>query len=170
MSALVASFLVAIGGMSATNEALQWNPDYGAALQATRVNHRPLLVLIDKPADPQKGSTEVVLQPDDAVGDLLAAYTLCYIDANSQYGQSVADVFRARQYPFAAVIDSDGRKVLDKWTGTRTATQWIERLGGPAEAAEAGDWSELVYRGQDEEEPQFSDVSRRGRNARTCRT
>ena len=164
MNALVAGFLVTISSMAASNETPIWNSDYGVALEATKAADQPLLVLIDKPADMGADSGEAVLHPSGELQQLLADYTLCYVDANSEYGRRVADVFRAEQFPFAAVIDSDGRKILSKWTGTRTSDQWIETLGGPSRS------DDLVYRGQEDQPTDFRQIYRRDRGSRTCYT
>jgi hypothetical protein len=130
MNALITAVLIASSSMTATPEVPSWNPDYGIALEATKAAAKPLLVLIDRPADPEQGSQEAVLRSDNGLGEVLAGYTLCYVDATTEYGQRVAQAFSARQFPFAAVIDRQGKRVVSRWTGTRDAAQWSALLGG----------------------------------------
>lgn len=123
--------LIAAGALSAPHGSLDWNSDYGVALEETRDSAKPLLVLIDKPEDPAEGSQEPVLRPDSGLSEVLSEYTLCYVDANTEYGQRVAEVFKTQSYPFTAVIDRQGKKIVEKWTGTLDAQQWNEALEDP---------------------------------------
>jgi hypothetical protein len=115
---------LAVSSAVAAPQAIQWQADYGKALAATRGDDRPLLVVLDKPSDPAAETGQL----EGSQAKLLAAYQLCHIDATTEYGQQVAQVFKADKFPFTAIIDKTGSVVLHKQQGPLTDAQWSKTL------------------------------------------
>ena len=119
---------------ASANASNSWESDYGTALEATRSDNRPLLVVIEDATQAQGTLDELLTQTqltDDANNDsnLLAPYRLCKIDAATDYGKKVARVFGATQLPCTAIIDKTGAVVLFKKFGPITEDQWKTALG-----------------------------------------
>ncbi len=105
-----------------------WQADYGKALEATRNDDRPLLVVLEKPADEQAEAASETEAADDTEAELLKQYQLCRIDATTEYGQRVAKAFGAEQFPFRAIIDKTGSIILHKKAGELTDEEWDATL------------------------------------------
>lgn len=96
----------------------QWEADYGKALEQTRSDSRPLLIVLDTP-EAEKGSVAAeVLGGADK--ELLAAYDLCRVNAGTEYGKKVADAFGAKEFPYVAIIDKTGSVILHSRAGEVT--------------------------------------------------
>ncbi len=102
----------------------KWQADYGKALAATRSDHRPLLIVLDVPSDPNLAVESEKLDAKGEQADLLGAYQRCHIDVSTEYGKKVAKLFGAKEFPFTAIIDKTGSVVLCKKTGQLTEEQW----------------------------------------------
>jgi hypothetical protein len=131
MVSYLATALVAVSFLTASSEAAQWQADYGKALEATRSNDKPLLVVLDKPSDKDSRVDPSLLgegadQGKDA--NLLASYELCHVDVSTTYGKKVAKAFRARTFPHLAIIDKTGSTVLFSRAGKMKADQWENTL------------------------------------------
>jgi hypothetical protein len=113
---------------AATPGKLDWQADYGQALEATRSDHRPLLVVLDVPANPEAALDQTLLSGEGEQAALLGNYQLCHVDASTEYGQQVAKAFGATQFPHTAIIDRNGAYVLFKKPGQITATEWNATL------------------------------------------
>jgi len=103
---------------------LKWQADYGKALAATRSNDRPLLVVLDVPADAKSSIPREQVDTTGAQGKLLNSYQLCRVDVSTKYGQKVAQVFKADKFPFTAIIDKTGSVVLCKKNGQLSSEEW----------------------------------------------
>lgn len=118
-------------GAAAEPQPVQWQDNYGAALEATRTNvEKPLLVVLD---EPQAEATRV--QPallegkvDAKEAKLLKHYSLVHIDASTKYGRKVAGAFRAKRFPHVAIIDKSGKVVIFKKSGKLSSTEWTSAL------------------------------------------
>src|SRR5688572_28686639 len=103
--ALAASFL------AASPQAPAWKASYGKALQATKENDQPLLVVLDRP-NSENARVEPKLLSEGSVesesADQLKKYQLCHVDVTSDYGKKVAKAFRATSFPHVAIIDKTG--------------------------------------------------------------
>jgi len=119
---------IAVSSAVATSKPVEWQADYGKALAATRSDDRPLLVVLDVPSDPKTAVEDKQLKTEGEQAKLLASYQLCHIDASTEYGQKVAKVFKAEQFPFTAIIDKTGSVVLHKKQGQLTDAEWQETL------------------------------------------
>lgn len=125
---VIAVSLLAAGSQAATPSASQWQADYGKALSATRKDDRPLLIVLDVPNDPQSAVEAKRLQADGQQAKLLGAYQLCHVDVSTEYGKRVAQAFRAKKFPFTAIIDKTGSTVLYKKLGQLSNEEWQATL------------------------------------------
>ena len=117
-----------VSAVSATGPKVEWQSDYGKALAATRGDDRPLLVVLDVPGNKKTAVEEKQLEITGEQGKLLSSYQLCHVDASTKYGKKVAEVFKAEQLPFAAIIDKTGSVVLCKKTGQLSTDEWQDVL------------------------------------------
>ncbi len=123
-----AAVVVAVSAVSSGAHTVQWQADYGKALAATRQDDRPLLVVLDIPGDPKAAVETEHFEIEGKQGKLLGAYQLCHVDVSTKYGKKVAEAFRAKQFPFTAIIDKTGSIVLVKKAGQISSDQWQETL------------------------------------------
>ena len=127
ISSLVA-LVVAVSAVSSGPQAGQWQTDYGKALAATRKDDRPLLVVLDIPSDPEAAVEAEQFELEGEQGKLLETYQLCHVDVSTKYGKKVAEAFRAKEFPFTAIIDKTGSVVLVKREGQIPDEEWQETL------------------------------------------
>lgn len=125
---LVLSGFLAASFVIAPTASREWLQDYGAALKATRQSARPLLIVIDE--QPQwLAHIETVSDTSQSVADsLLKKYTLCHVDATSEYGQAVAKAFRTATFPTTVIIDKSGSVQLAKKTGRLSSSELAAML------------------------------------------
>lgn len=119
---------IAASSFAVTPAKVKWQADYGKALAATRSDQRPLLVVLDNPADPQAAFDGKLLAADGEQAELLKSYRLCRVDVSTEYGQKVAEAFGATQFPHTAIIDKTGSTVLFKKPGRIAGEEWQSTL------------------------------------------
>lgn len=119
---------IAASMFAVTPAKVKWQADYGKALAATRSDQRPLLVVLDNPADPQATFDAKLLAADGQQAELLKSYRLCRVDVSTEYGQKVAAAFGATQFPHTTIIDKTGSTVLFKKPGQITGDEWQTAL------------------------------------------
>ena len=124
----LAAALIAASFATSTPVSLDWQADYGKALAATRSDQRPLLVVLDIPANPQQSLSTELLATEGDQAKVLGAYELCHVDASTEYGQKVAEAFGATQFPHTAIIDRKGEVVLFKKAGQVQESEWNTAL------------------------------------------
>ena len=127
----VATATLAIGLLAAAPKAPQWETSYGKALEETRSGQDPLLVVLDKPNSKEARIEPALLSEEKATGDnskLLKPYRLCHVDVTTEYGQKVAKVFNAKEFPHVAIIDKTGSMVIFKKTGQIDSAEWQKIL------------------------------------------
>jgi hypothetical protein len=130
MNGLFAAVALA-AGVLAQDVAPNWRSDYGEAYHAGRNANRPVLVVIEKPADPaypvnQASFVRAEVGRDEAA--LLANYELCRIDASTEYGQKIAKSFGATQFPYVAITDRKVEVLLTQHVGGMSREQWLTTL------------------------------------------
>ncbi|MEN0111300.1 MAG: hypothetical protein AAF805_11315 [Planctomycetota bacterium] len=96
-----------------------WNADYGAALAETKADERPLLVVLDNPAEAAESLGEERLEAGG-----LERYALCRVDVTSEYGREVAKAFGVTEFPHVAIIDRTGSVIVRRIAGDVSAEQW----------------------------------------------
>ena len=114
---LATSLLVLAAGASDVH----WIDDYGTALEAARAADRPLLVLLEH----SDAAVKAVETSDDAG---LENYIVCRVDVSTTYGKRVAAAFKASLFPYTAVIDKTGKRVLYRKSGDFTPDGWKQML------------------------------------------
>ena len=127
----LATATLAISMMAASPKAPQWDQSYGKALEATRAGQDPLLVVMDKPGSDKAAIEPALLSEGDASGNtskLLSPYRLCHVDVTTEYGQKVAKVFNAKEFPHVAIIDKTGSVVIFRKTGQVKENEWKKIL------------------------------------------
>lgn len=132
----VASALIAVNviGLASQGDSSPsgWDKDYGRALAATRkAQDRPLLVVLDAPAGRQSDIKPVQLIRSLSTAravNLLAPYVLCHVDVSTDYGQKVAKAFKTTEFPYMAIIDKTGRKIVYQASGPLSDDQWETAL------------------------------------------
>ncbi len=127
MLTYLASATLLVGLVTATPQPPQWESSYGKALATTREGDHPLLVVIDKPGTEGSQIDPKLLSQDTIEGNAYKAvepYNLCHVDATTEYGQKVADVFQAKTFPYVAIIDKTGSVVVFRKAGKMEAAEW----------------------------------------------
>jgi hypothetical protein len=131
MISYMAIATVAIGMLAASPEPRMWEVSYGKALEASRADKSPLLVVLDNP-NSEKARIEPALlgdgQPAGKQAELLRPYRLCHVDVSTEYGQKVAKAFNAKSFPHVAIIDKTGSSVIFSKTGQIDAAEWETAL------------------------------------------
>lgn len=120
--------MVAFSTTAVSTDAVQWQSDYGKALETSRADSRPLLIVLDNPNDPQAAAAEQQLAAEGEQQELLSSYECCHVDVTTEYGKKVADAFKADKFPFAAIIDKTGSVVLCKKSGKVSDREWQSTL------------------------------------------
>src|SRR6476660_10646929 len=127
----IATATLAIGLLAASPKAPEWETSYGKALEETRSGQDPLLVVLDKPSSKDARIAPALLSEEKATSDtskLLKPYRLCHVDVTTEYGQKVAKVFNAKEFPHVAIIDKTGSMVIYKKTGQIDSAEWQKIL------------------------------------------
>ncbi|MEM8863977.1 MAG: hypothetical protein AAGF31_00335 [Planctomycetota bacterium] len=125
MLASMTTAFVALALTASAPQAPQWEADYGKALAQTRSDDRPLLIVLDNPGAEEQQLGSEVLGEDH---ELLAAYDLCRVNVETEYGKKVADVFGAKSFPYVAIIDKTGSVILHSQAGDISADAWKTTL------------------------------------------
>lgn len=156
MISLFTATLIAVSSLAASAvstgvDAVQWQADYAKALAATRQDDRPLLVVLDVPSDPKAAVEAEQFEIEGEQGKLLESYQLCHVDVSTKYGKKVADAFRAKQFPFTAIIDKTGSVVLLKKSGQISNDEWQETLAKYQKGEQTTKSHTTFYRGGSEQ-------------------
>src|SRR5215212_8141386 len=131
MMNFVVTATFAISVLAAAPRAPEWETSYGKALEETRSGQDPLLVVLDNPNSKKARIEPALLSEDKATtstSKLLKPYRLCHVDVSTEYGQKVAKVFKAKEFPHVAIIDKSGSMVIFKKTGHIDSAEWQKIL------------------------------------------
>ena len=131
MMNFVATATLAIGLLAAAPKAPEWETSYGKALEETRLGQDPLLVVLDNPKSKEARLEPALMSEDKPMTEnskLLKPYRLCHVDVSTEYGQKVAKVFNAKEFPHVAIIDKTGSLVIFKKTGQIDSAEWQKIL------------------------------------------
>lgn len=116
-----------VAALPTTAAPADWKADYGEALAATRESAKPLVVVIDRAGvEGEQLSTEL-LSPNSGAFPL-DSYALCHVDASTEYGKKVAEVFNVTSFPHVAIIDKTGSIILKRMSGEISRDSWIATL------------------------------------------
>jgi hypothetical protein len=131
MITYLATAVLAVMSVTASPQPIHWESDYGKALEATRADNQPLLVVLDKPRAKRARLDPALLCEGSAASkenQELRAYRLCHVDVKTKYGQKVAEAFHANAFPFTAIIDRTGSVIIFSKVGKISASQWEDML------------------------------------------
>lgn len=131
MVSYLATATLAVSLLASTPQPLQWQADYGQALEATRAGDQPLLVVLDDPDAEQARLEPELLSHGEISGaesDLLRPYHLCHVDVSTDYGKKVAKAFKAEDFPFTAIIDKTGSVIIFSKAGKLANEEWQDVL------------------------------------------
>jgi hypothetical protein len=130
MSVFFATSVLVLGLLTGNVQPPEWESSYGKALEATRSESRPLLVVLDKPASSEDRVAPELLAPsgDSKQAELLKSYELCHVDVTTEYGQKVAEAFKAKSFPYVAVIDKTGAAIIYSKAGKTSSDEWSRVL------------------------------------------
>lgn len=128
MNGLICSVVLAANAASMAPMSDHWTSNYASALQAARLQQRPLLVILENPNNPDQRVEE--LKPGDGteMGNLLLKYELCRVDVTTDYGQKVAEVYDATALPCTVITDKSCRIVMFRGFGQYTPEMWSSTL------------------------------------------
>jgi hypothetical protein len=131
MISYMAIATMAIGLLAASPQPSTWEASYGKALEASRADNSPLLVVLDNPNSEEARIEPALLgdaTPAGKQAELLRPYRLCHVDVSTEYGQKVAKAFQAKSFPHVAIIDKTGSSVIFSKTGKIEAAEWEKAL------------------------------------------
>lgn len=152
MVTTLATAILAVSILTAKSESPQWESDYGKALEATRADQKPLLVVLDKPADKDARLDPELLRESDSgkQQELLSPYELCHVDVSTDYGKRVAKAFKAKDFPHLAIIDRTGSVILFSKNGKMKSDQWEHTLLSFKKGTRSGRLSHVAYKPSDD--------------------
>lgn len=157
---------------TAKPEPPQWESDYGKALEATREDEKPLLVVLDKPTETEARIEPSLLCEGAITGKrrkLLRPYRLCHVDVSTKYGKKVAKAFRAGDFPYTAIIDKSGSKIIFSKAGKMKSEQWDETLVAFKSGSRNARISHVVYKKSDDS-LEFKDPGESSSSSSYCPT
>ena len=128
MSAILSVVITASTVLAAANSPTASLTSYGDALKQTQATGKPLLVLIDAPRTNETAVRPASFTQGDAQREVMQRYTVCRIDASTEYGQQVAEAFGTTTFPYTAIIDRTGKHVLYRKAGHQTAAEFVTTL------------------------------------------
>ena len=128
MYSLFFTVVVAVTSVSPTADALSWMHDYGQAIKVTRLEQRPLLLMLDNPSRREWRVRRAKLWGDETQAELLKHYTLCYVDVTTPYGRRVAKAFQVSELPQTTIIDTTGSSIIFQHTGHMNTIDWVSAL------------------------------------------
>jgi hypothetical protein len=130
MSVFFTSAVLVVGLLTGSVPAPEWESSYGKALETTKSEAKPLLVVLDKPASADARIAPELLTPgEDAKQlELLNSYELCHVDVTTEYGQKVAAAFKVTTFPHVAVIDKTGSVIIYQKAGQAGSDEWTRML------------------------------------------
>jgi hypothetical protein len=113
--------------LCSTGWAGAWELDYGKALQQSRKDGKPVLVVIGRGADGWRG---LLIQPwsENLLKMVHQQFHAVYVDAEDvEYGKALAQLFQSSQLPALIISDRYGRSQAVRREGQLTAEQ-LEQL------------------------------------------
>jgi hypothetical protein len=131
MNSKLAVFLAVALGASQAAAAEPWHATYASAYRAGKAAGRPVLVVLDDPAQAGARIDQVshrTALPSAAEAALLANYELCHVDVATEYGKAVARSFGAYQFPYVAITDRKVQVLLTEHSGRFADDEWLATL------------------------------------------
>ena len=123
-------FIVLLTSLANGSE-LPWITHYGRAVERTKTQAKPLLIIFEK--SPSKEGTQRLSQTSSlknqaGSSNLLNKFVLCRINATNRYGSRVATAFKIDHFPCTVIIDRAGRRIIFQQTGQFSPAEWTATL------------------------------------------
>ena len=127
MNVLVATVALAASLVPQTS-AREWETDYAKAFQVAQQTRRPLLVVLERPAEVRHQVRQASFTVDPTMNELLKPYVLCRVDVTTPYGREVAKAFSAKEFPLTAITDRTVTTLVFKKVGSFSTQEWVQTL------------------------------------------
>jgi hypothetical protein len=127
MNGIFASLMMAAAVSGAAPEQT-WHDDYAVALREARAAQRPLLIVLEHPEQTSQRVGPANYRAASSDRDLLANYELCRIDVSTEYGKSIAAVFKATEFPYTAITDRPVKLLIYRRSGRLSGEEWTATL------------------------------------------
>lgn len=130
----LAAFASANLAVSATGD-LEWTTHYAQAKKSAAEHHRPLLVVLEDPNDPESKFDEAQMVNDESNRELAGKFELCRVDVTTEYGKRVAKAFGANELPYTAITDKSAKFITFRKAGKMNAEQWASTMSETKDGA-----------------------------------
>ena len=107
---------------------LEWSHDYGKAKAAAAASQRPLLVVLEDPADDDARFDDQMFVAKDSNLKLIRQFELCRVDVKTAYGKRVAKAFGVTKLPYTAITDKTAKYITFRGAGPMSTEQWTKTL------------------------------------------
>ncbi len=124
---LLAAMASAQLAVTATGD-LEWSAHYAQAKAAAAAAEKPLLVVLENPAEPERRFHDDALASQPEQVDLLKHFQLCRVDVTTPYGKRVADALGATELPYTAITDKTAKYITHRSAGQMSAEHWAKML------------------------------------------
>ena len=131
MSGVLTSLAIAVSALAAppsSSAGPNWNGNYGKALFVAKMDRKPLLIVLDRPSDEGNRVEQVAYKGNQLTNSLLRPYQLCHVDVTTEYGKSVARAFRTTSFPYTAIIDKTGSRIIYQKSCRFRSQDWVGAL------------------------------------------
>jgi hypothetical protein len=145
-----ALLLAALASVTVTSE-LEWSSHYAQAKSAAATAQKPLLVVLEDPAEPSRRFDTERLASTEEQQDLLKHFQLCRVDVTTPYGKRVAEALSVRELPYTAITDKSAKYITYRAAGQVSPENWVEtlnvrksgeRVGVPARSTVDSNWAQ----------------------------
>jgi hypothetical protein len=127
MNGIFASLMVVTGVVGASPEQT-WHDDYAVALREARAARRPILIVLQRPDRANRPVDPANFRAEAAESELLAHFELCRIDVTTEYGKSIAEAFKATEFPYTAITDKSVKLLIFRKAGRLAGDEWTATL------------------------------------------
>lgn len=143
--ALCVTYAAAIGFQA------NWNHSYSECLSAAKSQGRPLIVLLEDPKRSEFRGDSLFIDN----WQLLANFKLCRVDATSNYGKKVAELYGATTLPYTVITDRKCQEIRFRGAGKFSGKMWRETLTTHSpENFQIADASSIAFDGKGDSKPE----------------
>ena len=145
-----ALLLAALASVTVTGD-LEWSSHYAQAKAAAATAQKPLLVVLEDPAEPSRRFDTERLASEEEHQDLLKHFQLCRVDVTTPYGKRVAEAIGVSELPYTAITDKTAKYITFRSAGQVSPENWSktlndrkdgERLVVPAGSTTETNWAQ----------------------------
>ena len=116
------------GNGSGKEANLEWATHYGKAKQSAQQVQRPLLIVLEDPAEPKAKFDDGKLASKAGQKELLENFMLVRVDVSTPYGKKVKKAFRADKLPYTAITDKSAQFITFRGAGEMKPSEWTAAL------------------------------------------